>query len=165
MLWPQSQSINNFAPLPQSEKSTLAGDTWQIPNVAGYFSNNYRDSVIPFYSKAYQDLSHLFFAPIKINYPPEFAFTAIKKYTESTYLEELVYPLKSSIYVNGFEPFYQDGQPKFWGSTQFTPTGKPWYTKVTVRFYPSPIWARFLTWLGIAVSIAGIYRITRRVIL
>lgn len=164
IMWPQPQSISQFALLPQSEKSTLSGDTWQIPNVAGYFSNNYRDFVVPFYSKVYQDLSHLFFAPIKINYPPEFAFIAIKKYTDSTYLEELVYPLKGSIYVNGFEPFYQNGKPKFWGSTQFSQTGKPWYTKVTVRFYPSPIWARFIVWLGIIVSVAGIYKISKKIV-
>lgn len=164
MLWPQPASIEDFQALPNSEKSTLSGDTWQIPNISGFFSNNYRDFAVSFYSKTFQGSSHFFFPPIRINYPPEFAYTAVKQYTESTYLEELVYPLKDSLYVNGFEPFYQDGKPKFWGSTKFAPTGKPWYTKVTVRFYPSSIWIRFLIWLGIVVSIARIYQMTRKII-
>lgn len=164
MLWPGPTSINNFQALPNSEKSTLSGDTWQVPNVSGYFSDNYREFVIPYYFRIYQKLSHFPFLPIRINHPPEFSFTAIKKYTESTYLEELSYPLRDSLYINGFEPFYQDGRPKFWGSTQFTPTNKSWYTKVTLRFYPSPIWARLITWLGIVISIAAIYKITRKII-
>ncbi len=165
MMWPGPTSIQNFQALPGSEKSTLSGDTWQVPNVAAYFSSNYREFVVPFYSKMHRGLSHFFFPPIRINYPPEFAFTAIKKYTDSTYLEELVYPLRDSLYVNGYEPFYQDGQPKFWGSIKFTPTNKDWDTKVTLRFYPSPFWAKLLVWFGIVLSVGFLYRVTRKIIL
>lgn len=165
MMWPGPSSISNFSPLPVSEKSTLSGDTWQVPNVAGYFSNNYRGFVVPFYSNAYQRLSNFIFPPIEINYPPEFAFTAIKQYTDSTYLEELVYPLRDPLYVNGYEPFYQDGQPKFWGSTRFAPTQKEWETKVTLRFYPSPFWVKLLVWLGVSVSLGALWKMTRKVII
>lgn len=164
MMWPGPSAIANFSALPNSEESTLSGDTWQIPNVVGYFSNNYRNFSIPFYSVNYQKLSHSVFPPIRINHPPEFAFTAIKKHTESTYLEELVYPLRSSLYVNGFEPFYQDGDPKFWGATKFVPTKIPWETKVTLRFYPSPVWVRLLVWLGIVLSVYMAYGLTRKVL-
>lgn len=165
MLWPGPNSVTDFSPLPNSEKSSLSGDTWQVPDVSGYFSDNYRGFVISYYLKMYQKLSLSPLPPIRINYPPEFAFTAIKKYTDSTFLEELVYPLRDSLYINGFEPFYQDGKPKFWGSIQFQPTDRRWYTKVTVRFYPSPVWARLITWLGIIVSVAGIYKITRKIVI
>lgn len=163
MMWPQPRFIKDFPPLPISEKSTLAGDTWQIPNVVGYFSNNYRDFVIPYYSNIYKNISKFFFAPIRINYPPEFAFTAIKKHTDSTYLEELVYPLRNSIYINGFEPFYQDGQPKFWGSTKLKMSGKAWETKVTLRFYPSPIWVRITIWFGIILSSMFLWKLTKKI--
>lgn len=165
MMWPGPASIQNFQSLPDSEKSTLSGDTWQIPDVAGYFSNNYRNFAVPFYSTIYQGLSHFLIPPVRINYPPEFAFTAIKKYTESTYLEELVYPLRDSLYVNGYEPFYQDGKPKFWGSSKFVPSDKEWDTKVTIRFYPSSFWARLLVWSGVVLSVGALWRMTGKIII
>ena len=164
MMWPGPASIKDFQDLPNSAKSTLSGDTWQIPDVAGYFSDNYRKYTTKYYFQKFQRVSHFPFPPVRINYPPEFAFTAIKKHTDSTYLEEFVYPLRDSIYVNGLEPFYEDGKPKFWGSSQFNQTGKSWYTKVTVRYYKSSILSKFVVWLGIIISIAGIYKMTRKVL-
>ena len=164
MMWPGPASIQSFGALPNSDKSILSGDTWQVPDVAGYFSGNYRNFAVPFYAEKYQKTSNFFFPPIRINHPPEFAFTAIKKHTDSTYLEELIYPLRDSLYVNGFEPFYEDGQPKFWGSTKFVQADKVWDTKVTLRFYSSSLGTRLLVWFGIILSVKFLYRATRRVI-
>ena len=164
MLWPTPSKISDFPSLPNSDKSTLSGDTVQIPNVAGYFSNNYREFVVPFYSKAYQNKTHLPFPPLNLNHPPEFSWLTIKKHTDSTYLEELVYPLRDSLYVNGFEPFYSDGTPKFWGSTKFEEMGKEWFTKTTIRFYPANIIVRFLVWLGIVTSLLLLFKVARKII-
>ncbi len=164
MIWPGPSKVSDFKALPFSDKSKLEGDTIQIPDVSAYFSNNYREFVVPFYSTDYQQKTLLLFPPLRLNHPPEFSWTAIKKHTDSTYLEELVYPLKSSLYVNGFEPFYSDGLPKFWGSTTFEIDGRGWFTKTTIRFYPSPLWARILVWLGIIVSIYLIARLSKKII-
>lgn len=165
MLWPGPSQISDFYALPNSDKSTLEGDTIQVPNVAGYFSNNYREFVTPFYSKNYQKKTLLPFPPFKLNHPPEFSWIAIKRHTDTTYLEELIYPLRDSLYVNGLEPYYEDGTPKFWGATKFEIGKNIWFTKVTLRFYPSNPLVKFLVWLGICVSIFWIYKLGRRIIL
>lgn len=164
MLWPGPTKISDFKALPQSLKSTLEGDTIQIPNVSAYFSDNFREFVVPFYSRDYQGLSHFPFPPLKLNHPPEYSWSVIKKHTDGTYLEELVYPLRDSIYVNGFEPFDTSLQPKWWGASKFEVDGHSWYTKTTLRFYPSPLWVRLITWFGITLSIFLIYRLSKKII-
>ncbi len=164
MLFPGPQKISDSPALPDSVKSTLEGDTIQIPNVSAYFSNNYRAFVTDFYRKEYQKDTWFPFPPIRINHPPEFAFTTIKKHTDSTYLEEFVYPLKGSLYVNGFEPFYENGDPKFPGATKFEVDGKTFYTKVTLRFYPSSVGIRLVVWFGIVISVLFIWRLGKRII-
>ncbi len=165
MIWPGPARISDFYPLPNSTKSKLAGDNIaQVPNVAGYFSNNYREFVVPFYIKNYWQKSLLPFPPLRLNHPPEFSWTVIKKHTDSTYLEELVYPLKSSLYVNGYEPFYSDSTPKFWGSSTFSVDGGAWYTKTTIRFYPSSFFARILVWLGTITCIYLTIRLSKKII-
>lgn len=166
MLWPGPDKISDFKALPSSSKSSLAGDNiTQVPNVAGYFSDNFRDFVVPFYSEIYQTQAHFFFPPLRLNHPPEYSWTVIKKHTDSTYIEELVYPLRDALYVNGFEPFYPDGNPKFWGSTKFEEGGAHWYTKTTLRFYPSQLVTRFLVWLGIIFSTYFLFKLGKRILI
>lgn len=164
MIWPGPTKISDFKPLPDSVKSQLSGDTWQIPNVSAYFSDNFREFVVPFYSKNYQDLSHSPFPPLRLNYPPEFSWITIKKHTDTTYLEELVYPLRDSLYVNGLEPFEPSGQPRWWGAYKFDADGNLWYTKTTLRFYPSNPFIRVLVWFGITVSVFLIYKLGKKII-
>lgn len=164
MLWPGPGTISDFKPLPSSSKSKLAGDTYQIPNVAGYFSDNYRQFVVPFYLTNYWQKTLLPFPPIRLNHPPEYSFVTIKKHTDSTYLEELVYPLRDSLYVNGFEPFDEMGKPKFWGSTQFNEDGQSFFTKTTLRFYPSNLIVRILVWFGIVTSVYFLTKLGRRIL-
>lgn len=164
LILPGPGKISDFKALPNSDKSTLEGDTIQVPNVSAYFSNNYRGFVVPFYLKNYREKTFLPLPPLTLNHPPEYAWNVIKKYTDSTYLEEFVYPLRDSLYVNGLEPFYEDGSPKFWGSTKLNEGSDLWYTKTTLRFYPSNIFVRFLTWLGITSSIFFLYKMGRKIL-
>lgn len=164
MVFPGLSSISDFKALPNSQKSRLEGDTIQIPNVSAYFSDNYRDFIIPLYSKNYQSKTWFPFFPLRLNHPPEFSWTAIKKHTDSTYLEELVYPLRDSLYINGYEPFYSDGKPKFWGSTKFDVDGNLWETKTTLRFYPSITWVRFFVWFGISLSTFLLFVMSKKII-
>jgi hypothetical protein len=163
LLMPGPSSVNNFPPLPNSAKSTLSGDTWQVPNISAYFSNNYRDFASNFYKESYKQNTFLPFSPFKINHPPEHAFTAIKDQTHSTYLEEFYYPLRDSLYVNGLEP-YEKGQPRYNGATKFEEEGGVWETKVTLRYYPSSIIIRLIIWFGILISIVSLWRLSKRVI-
>lgn len=164
LLLPGPDSINDFPPLQSSAKSTLEGDTIQVPNVAGYFSANYRDFSTNFYRQAYQKNTWFPFPPLKLNHPPEFAFTAIKDQTHSTYLEEYYYPLRDSFFINGEEPFYQDGRAKFRSSTLFEQDDKLYETKVVVKFYPSSIFARIIVWGGICLSSVLLWKLSRRII-
>lgn len=164
MIMPGPSKISDFNALPNSSKSTLEGDTIQIPNVSAYFSNNFRNFVVPFYLSNYKQDFHFPFPPLRLNHPPEYSWNVIKKHTDSTYLEELVYPLRDSLYVNGFEPYYEDKTPKYWGATPFDVNRNVWYTKTTLRFYPSNFFVRILVWLGIITSVLFLYKLGRRII-
>ena len=165
LLWPVSpQRVSDFADLPNSNKSTLSGDTVQVPNVAGFFSNNYRRVVIPFYINQYVDLYGVKVRPLRLNYPPEFAYTAIKDQTQSTYLEELVYPLRDSLFINGLEPFKEGTQEKRYTSAEPFYVDDIYQTKVTLRYYPSNVYIRFIVWVGLLMSIYLLYRLSQKVI-
>lgn len=163
LLIPGPTSIANFSPLPNSSKSTLEGDTIQVPNVAGYFTDYFRSFTTNFYRTNFHKQVFLPFLPLRLNYPPEFAYTAIKDQTRSTYLEEYVYPLRDSLYVNGYEPFYENGKPKFYGSVKADEANNIYYNKVTLRYYPSSYLVRIAVWLGILISIFLIWRSLKKV--
>ena len=164
MLWPGPSKISQFQSLPNSVKSTLSGDTVQIPNVSAYFSNQFRDSVTALYFKNYQQVSHFPFPPLRLNHPPEYSWVVIKKPTDTTYLEEFVYPLRDSLYVNGFEIFRPDGTQIFYSAPKLEENGKEWYTKTTLRLYTSNLLLRSILWIEIVVSISFIYKLGRRII-
>ncbi len=164
MIWPGPGEISDLKPLPNSAKSTLSGDTVQIPNVSAYFSNNFRNFVVPFYYKNYQENSHFPFPPIRLNHPPEYSWTVIKKPTDTTYLEEFVYPLRDSLYVNGFENYHPNGTPVFWGAPKLNEGDKIWYTKTTLRLYTSNLVVRVLMWFGIIISIQQLWKLGRSIV-
>lgn len=164
MLWPGPSKISDFKALPDSVKSTLEGDTIQIPNVVGYFSNKFRSFVIPFYRTDYQNNTIFPFPPLRLNHPPEYSWVVIKKHTETTYLEEFVYPLRDSLYVNGFEIYRPDGSSIFYSVPRLEEAGKSWPAKVTLRFYPSNFFVRVLTWAGITIASAMLFKLGWRII-
>ncbi len=164
LVMPGPSSIADFPALPDSTKSSLEGDTIQIPDVAGYFSNNYRDFVIPFYSQHYQNKTKFLFKPMRLNYPPEDAYTKIKDQTPSTYLEELTYPFRDSLYINGLEPLDQSGQPRYRGADRIEYDGGRFDTKVTIRYYSSSLASRIILWLGVNLSIVLVSYGIRKVI-
>lgn len=164
MLWPGPGNILRFKALPGSVRSTQSGDTTEIPNVVGYFSHNFRSFVIPFYKSNYQQNSHFPFPPLRLNHPPEYSWSVIKKHTETTYLEEFIYPLRDSVYINGYEIFRPDGSPIFFSVPRLEEGGQSFPTKVTLRFYPSNILVRFLVWLGTVYAMILITKLGRKII-
>jgi len=127
--------------LDNSAKSDLPGDTTQITNISGYFTNLSRDEVMNFYKKNYQGLFRL-----NLNHPPEKAKEIIVDTIPSYYLEEFVLPFKESLYINGFE----------WEKDVFTKPEKriknkiyyqdqEYKAKITIRRFPVSIFNRLFT--------------------
>lgn len=164
MLWPGPSKISQFRTLPDSAKSTLSGDTTQFSNITAYFSNHFRDFVTNFYYKNFWEVSHLPFPPLKLNHPPEYAWIAINVNVDSTYLEEYIYPLRDSLFVNGFETHQDDGSLIFVGAPALEEANKIWYSKTTLRFYSSNFMAKIIVWLGIIIVIRSLYRLTKNII-
>lgn len=89
--------LNNFPSPPQNAvQSNELADT-ETPLRRAYFTNLSREEVINHYQNYFSN-------SLRLNYPPEEAQGIIRDQTRSTYLEELAYPLRESIYINGFEP-------------------------------------------------------------
>jgi hypothetical protein len=141
--------IPSLPDLENSVKSDLPGDTVQIANVSGYFTNLSRDKVMNFYKKYYQSVFR-----INLNHPPEKAKEIIVDTIPSYYFEELVIPFKESLYINGFE-WEKDvfTKPEKRIKNKILYQGKEYSTKITIRRFPVSIFNRlinfFITETGI----------------
>lgn len=164
LILPGPSSIDSFSGLPGSLKSIEPGDTVQVPQVAAYYSTLYRLDVMSFYLSQFKDLIAVPLPPLRLNFPPEYAYTAIKDQTRSTYLEEIVYPLRDSLFINGFEPFYQNGQPKYPGATDIVVDDVFFHSKATLRYYGSPVWIRIVVWVGINFSFVLLWKVSRKIL-
>lgn len=152
LLLPGPSSIGSFPRLPNYSDFNDPRD-YQNPNTAVFYSSNRRSYVTQFFKENYQKLNCpdgllkpinilCIIPPISLNHPPEEALIYIQDEQKSTYLEQYTYPFRSAIYVNGFEPFDQNGKP-------FTKTERPiikgekhFDTQVIARFYPTNIFVR-----------------------
>ncbi|BCX14807.1 MAG: hypothetical protein KatS3mg088_490 [Patescibacteria group bacterium] len=166
LIWPfEPKRIDDFSALPQSTKSDLTGDTIEVPNVAAYFSNNYRNFVTKYYRNEFQYKTKFPFPPLTLNHPPEYAFNYIKDQTQSTYLEEYVYPLRGSLFVNGLEPFDEKTKkPRYSAASHFSAGGMLYETKVTLRYYPTKIINRIGVWSGINLIVVFLWKLSRKLV-
>jgi len=117
-----------------SPKFPEPADT-ETPLRRGYYTNATRQEVIEHYQSEFKGY--------RLNYPPEEAQTIIRDQTKSTFLEEIVHPLRESIYINGFEPT----DPQY----AIVIKGTPWRQKVIVRYVRSNLLARLLV-----VALSGV---------
>ncbi len=160
LLAPGPYTIDDFPPLPGSLKSKEDGDTWQNPNIAAYFSDYRRDFVTDFYYQNFKDQNFWgFIPPVKINHPPERAFDYIRDQQHATYLEEYLFPLRGSIFVNGYEPYDIKGKPFDRKSVPLLVEGTLYQTKTTLRYYPSSLVARVFIYFGIWLSLIWLFRL------
>jgi len=132
--------------LPDAYQSELPGDNETLLR-RGYFTNYTRDEVLDFYQRQFSNSSFLNIPlpTYRLNYPPEEAQTLIRDQTQSTFLEEIVHPLRESIYVNGFEP--KDPQYDVWYK------GVDFRQKVIIRMVPSSLLVRLFVAAGILASV------------
>src|SRR3989338_8297810 len=101
-------------PLPVSAHSQEPGDLRTLDTFRAYFTNFSRAEVITHYQHQFRHPVIFGFIPsYRLNYPPEDAFTYIADQTLSNYLEEIVFPFRESLYVNGYEPGQDDDQIAF----------------------------------------------------
>lgn len=109
----------------------------ETPLRRAYFTNLTREEVMAHYQKEFK-------WGLTLNYPPEESKTLIRDQTRSTFLEEIVHPLRESIYINGFEPKDEKDAINI--------EGLPWRQKIIVRYVPSNVLTRVLV---IALSFIG----------
>lgn len=132
-----------------SEKSMQSSEPADLESDLrrGYYNDETRSEVISYYKNKFDPLYFINIKlPIKslrLNYPPEEAQTIIRDQTRSTYLEELVYPFRQSLYVNGFEPKKENDA--------IIVDGRKYQQKIIIKMVNSDISVRLL--IGVAASI------------
>lgn len=151
----------DFPPLPNSVKSTEPGDTIQIANVVAYYTDTPRQDVVNFYNQYFSRSPFLGIPLInyRLNHPPERIREVLRETQQSTYVEEIVHPLRESVFVNGFE----------WDNDPFTVpsrrvknilivNGKTYQFKITLFYQESKIWQRLLIFYLVLLIVWFLYK-------
>ena len=151
-------------------KSTEPGDTVQMPGVWAYYTDLSRREAIDFYKEAYSR-SWFLNLPLPtyiLNHPPEYARETIKDTLKTNFYEELVHPLKESLFISGWIPKEDKvylAQHKKKPVVSFLVEGREYPAKITLYHVVSPWWARLLVWTGIMAIIVAIGLIIKSIIL
>lgn len=137
-------------------RSDEPGDTWQHPEQKGFYTNMTRAQVIEeTQSKFVTKIFGLSIPSYRLNYRPEESFEFVRDQVPSNYLEEIVYPMKSSLFVSGWEPvnapINRNIDPKYLPGNLYK--GIYYLSKVTLRPVSSPPYAGILIWTLIFPSI------------
>jgi hypothetical protein len=135
--------LPEIPPLADSVVSDEPGDTVQLANVKGYFTNLTRTQVMNFYKANYNGAFR-----IQLNHPPEKAREVFRDTMQSYYLEEYVLPFKQSLYINGFE-WENDvfTKPENRAANKILYQGKEYKAKITIRTFSVPILYRLISFL------------------
>lgn len=140
-----------LVPPPGSIQSTEPADT-EDPLRRAYFTNYTREQVIAHYT------AQLAYLPVlRLNYPPEEAKFYIRDQTRSWYLEELVHPLRSSVFINGYIP----------QTAEYTiyVDGVQYAQKITLRQVPSSRPVRILVYALIPLCVGALLIEWKRILL
>jgi len=135
--------------LHHSVRSDEEGDTWQNPDQKGFYTSLTRGEVIKDIDS--QKTLSMFGYQIhgyRLNYPPEDVFTLVRDQLKSNYLEEIVFPMRESVFINGWEPKKSPanaGRPEKDVSNLFF-HGELYPAKVTLRPVTSSVFSRLLIW-------------------
>lgn len=137
---------------PDSIQSKEPADT-ETPLRRAYFTNYTRQQVLDWYEN---QMKHSVFLNLPmptylLNYPPEDAQTLIRVQTRSTFLEEIVHPVRESVYVNGYEPAPDDQE------NAINIDGKHWRQKIIIKSVPSSLLVRLVVFAGMEISIIVLF--------
>lgn len=130
--------------LTNAVRSTLPGDTTQLQNVSGFFTNLSRTEVITFYKANLNGPMR-----IQLNHPPEKSKEVITDTIQSYYLEEFVFPFKGSVFVNGYD--WQNDvftKPEKRIANKLIFNGVEYQSKITVKSYPTSLPQRLIGFFG-----------------
>jgi hypothetical protein len=138
-------------PIPGSVQSQEGADV-ETPLRTSYFTDYLRPQVLDYYQNQFTRSSflNLPMPTLRLNYPPEDAQTLVRDQTHSVYLQEIVHPLRESLFVNGFTYQIQNNTIEYKGGV--------YQEIVTVKFVPSSLFARLVVGLMIVFSIVLVYR-------
>lgn len=171
ILAPGPTSINDFTPIPKALKSDEPGDTYQVPNITAYFSDLDRASITKFYRDDFRKrfIFGWLIPPITLNYPPITAHQYVRdRQEQSTFLLEFIYPLRGSLFVNGYEPHVEKEIKK---ATRVELSGGPmevkgqfFKSKTTMRYYPATWHVSLVTYIGIWVVSLYLFKLFKRVL-
>lgn len=137
-------------------RSQEPGDTHQNLDQSAYFTQKERQQVLSEIQSDYVlNFQGIKFPSFRLNYRPEEAQTLVREQIQSYYLEEIIHPLRESLFVNGWEPqnspIYADipeeKKPRIQIEGQF------YRSKVILKPIFSPLWARLFVWTLIFPSI------------
>lgn len=124
--------------------SAEPADTESIYRQA-FFSNYSRAEIMAYFSRQTR-IRWLPFGQIRLNHPPEEAYTLIRDQTPSSWLEELTLPWRETLYINGFYPT----KP----TEQINRNGVHYENKITLHYFPNHPLSR-LTVLGLTLIVGG----------
>lgn len=92
-------------PLPGSAKSREPADI-ALAYRPAYFTHLNRQQTMEYYSSHFSLVlfNNLRIRGYRLNYPPEDSSIWVRPHVYSSYLEEIVYPFRESLFINGFHP-------------------------------------------------------------
>lgn len=130
-------------------RSDEEGDTWQNPDQKGFYTNMDRAAVLKdIQSQFVIKIGNIALPTFRLNYAPEEARIIIRDQLESYYLEEIVYPFRESLFVNGWEPKKSPGFANRPAKEipEISLHGIPYNAKITLKPQRSSVFARVLVW-------------------
>jgi len=145
--------------LPGSLKSDEPGDTYQMSNIAAYFTDYERDEILAYYHRAFarSTLFNLPLPTVSYTLPVEDRHFWLGRLMQTTYFEENSHFLRESLFVNLWEPrpLVDDG---------IFIKGKQYKTKVTVRTVQSPIPVRLIVFGACVLTAYQLFKEWRRLL-
>ncbi len=144
--------------LADAARSDEPGDTVQHPDQSAYYTNrDNRSDILGELQKKF-GLSQFGFASYRLNYRPEEVGGLVRDQLRSYYLEEVVHPLRESLFINVLDPaktpMIDDDkreQAKMYFHGQFYPI------KVTLRPVYSDVVGRLIVWTSIFPALTLVY--------
>lgn len=125
------------------------GDTHQNPEQKAFFSDKTRQEILDELQQSFS-LSFLDnpLPSFRLNYRPEESGQFVREQINSYYLEEIVHPLRESLFVNGWEP----QNAPLWQSVPLDKrpaiqiNGIYYNSKITLQPVSSKVLSRILVW-------------------
>lgn len=130
-------------------RSQEPGDTYQNPEQSAYFTQKERQQILPEIQSGFSlNFQGLKIPSFRLNYRPEEAQALVREQIQSYYLEEIIHPLRESVFVNGWEPqnspiyshIPEEKKPRIQIDGQF------YRSKIIIKPIFSSLLSRILVW-------------------